>query len=92
MSEDDFVTMMLVDGCFVVEFLILYYVQYCLNAFSRTQNYLDLFLYQRTHEIYTDLLMLKLYQYITSYYLLWCNVDHCIEAHSNYILCYICIF
>ena len=56
MSDEDFHKMMLVDGCFIVEFLIQHYDS---NVSSQTKNHLDLSFHQRYHEIYTDLVMLE---------------------------------
>ena len=59
MSDEDFVKMMLVDGCFIVEFLILYYEQYDPSAFSKIQNNVDLSFYKRIPHIYIDLIKLE---------------------------------
>lgn len=59
MSDEDFVQMMLVDSCFVVEFLILYYVEQHRNSFPQTRDNFDLYFYQREHEIFLDLIKLE---------------------------------
>ena len=58
MSDEDFLKMMLVDSCFIVEFWI-HHNQCFSNVSSETQNNLDLSFHQRYGEIYTDLVMLE---------------------------------
>ncbi|XP_022961913.1 UPF0481 protein At3g47200-like [Cucurbita moschata] len=53
MNDKEFVNMMIVDGCFLVEFLIQNH-----NGFQ-TPNNLDLTFHQRSIELFTDLIMLE---------------------------------
>ncbi|XP_023546107.1 putative UPF0481 protein At3g02645 [Cucurbita pepo subsp. pepo] len=59
MNDKEFVNMMVVDGCFVVEFLIENYNRLCPNTCFQTPNNLDLTFHQRYGELFPDLIMLE---------------------------------
>ncbi|XP_023547065.1 putative UPF0481 protein At3g02645 [Cucurbita pepo subsp. pepo] len=59
MNDEKFLNMMLVDGCFLVEFLIQHHNRHCPNTCFQTPNNLDLTFHQRSTELFTDLIMLE---------------------------------
>ena len=59
MNDKEFVNMMVVDGCFLVEFLIQHHNEHYPNTCFQTPNNLDLTFHQRSIEIFTDLIMLE---------------------------------
>ncbi|XP_022962577.1 putative UPF0481 protein At3g02645 [Cucurbita moschata] len=59
MNDENFLNMMVVDGCFLVEFLIQHHNRYYPNTCFQTPNNLDLTFHQRSTELFTDLIMLE---------------------------------
>ncbi|XP_022973628.1 UPF0481 protein At3g47200-like [Cucurbita maxima] len=59
MNDEDFIKMLLVDGCFTVELLILNYGQYSRDAFIRIEHKVDLQFYKRFPHIGADLVKLE---------------------------------
>lgn len=59
LSDEDFIKMMLVDGCFLVELLIQNYKQHYPDSFAQIHSSLDLSLCKRIHQIYIDLIKLE---------------------------------
>ncbi|XP_022962578.1 UPF0481 protein At3g47200-like [Cucurbita moschata] len=60
MNDEKFLNMMVVDGCFLVEFLIQHHNRYYPNTCFQTPNNLDLTFHQRSMEIFTDLICWKI--------------------------------
>ncbi|XP_022996816.1 putative UPF0481 protein At3g02645 [Cucurbita maxima] len=59
MNDKDFIEMMIVDGGFIVEFLILYYGQYKPNVFPTLSSNVDYSFYKRIPDIDLDLIKLE---------------------------------
>ena len=59
MNDEDFVRMLLVDGCFIVGLLILNYGQYYPNAFIGIEHNVDFQFYKRLLHIGADLVKLE---------------------------------
>ncbi|XP_022996812.1 UPF0481 protein At3g47200-like [Cucurbita maxima] len=59
MNDKEFGNMMIVDGRFLVEFLIQHHNRHCPNTCFQTPNNLDLTFHQRFIELFTDLIMLE---------------------------------
>ncbi|XP_023548954.1 UPF0481 protein At3g47200-like [Cucurbita pepo subsp. pepo] len=59
MNDEDFIKMLLVDGCFIVELLILNYGQYDPDAFIQIEHNRDLQFYKRFPHIGADLVKLE---------------------------------
>ncbi|XP_022932991.1 UPF0481 protein At3g47200-like [Cucurbita moschata] len=59
MNDEDFVRMLLVDGCFIVELLILNYGKYYRDAFIGIKSNVDLQFYKRLLHIGADLVKLE---------------------------------
>ncbi|XP_022932942.1 UPF0481 protein At3g47200-like [Cucurbita moschata] len=59
MNDEDFIKMLLMDGCFIVELLILNYGQYYEDAFILIEHRVDLQFYKRFPHIGADLVKLE---------------------------------
>jgi len=59
MNDKEFVNMMVVDGCFLVEFLIQHHNGRYPNTCFQTPNNLDFTFHQRSIKLFTDLIMLE---------------------------------